>query len=88
MADDFQVLFTHFGNHGQSSLSVEETAKACLVGDWEHAMIRFCDGVPQAMHLSAHSDGNSWKWAAFEKRGERPVIYAARGSRTYFAQVS
>ncbi|KAG8801806.1 Vacuolar protein sorting-associated protein 62, partial [Serendipita sp. 399] len=63
------VLFTHFGNH---------------IGDWEHAMIRFRNGKPEAMHLSAHSDGNAWKWDAFEKKGDRPVIYAAIGSHANY----
>lgn len=31
------------------------------VGDWEHTMIRFKHGEPQAIHLSAHSDGHSYK---------------------------
>ncbi|KAG8760817.1 Vacuolar protein sorting-associated protein 62 [Serendipita sp. 396] len=47
-------------------------------------MIRFRNGVPEAMHLSAHSDGNSWKWDAFEKKGDRPVIYAAIGSHANY----
>ncbi|PVF99090.1 hypothetical protein CPB86DRAFT_320176 [Serendipita vermifera] len=63
------VLFKHFGNH---------------VGDWEHAMIRFRKSVPEAMHLSAHSDGNSWTWDKFEKKGDRPVIYSAGGSHAMY----
>jgi len=45
-------------------------------------MIRFRDGKPEAMHLSAHSDGNAWYWNAFAKKGDRPIIYSATGSRT------
>jgi hypothetical protein len=45
-------------------------------------MIRFRNGKPEAMHLSAHSDGNSWYWNAFHKKGDRPIIYSGAGSRT------
>lgn len=59
------VVGIHFGNH---------------IGDWEHTMIRFKNGEPQAMHLSAHSDGHAWKMSCFETIDGRPTIYSARGS--------
>lgn len=80
------VLKMRFGNH---------------VGDWEHSMIRFENGVPRAMFLSEHEGGKALLWSAMEKRktwynatGEagaeeelvdRPVIYSAVGSHAMYA---
>lgn len=44
-------------------------------------MVRFKDGKPIALHLSAHADGHSFPWAIVEKMGDRPVGYVAKGSR-------
>ena len=41
------VVGIHFGNH---------------VGDWEHTMVRFRFGAPVYVHMSAHSDGHSYKY--------------------------
>lgn len=47
------VLNMRFGNH---------------VGDWEHCMVRFENGVPRAMFLSEHEGGQAYAWAALEKK--------------------
>ncbi|KAI6248247.1 putative vacuolar protein sorting-associated protein TDA6 [Erysiphe necator] len=69
------VFNIRFGNH---------------VGDWEHSLIRFKNGVPQAVFFSAHSGGLAYDWNAVEKgkgkgREGRPVLYSAVGSHAMYA---
>jgi hypothetical protein len=70
------VLGIRFGNH---------------VGDWEHSLIRFHNGVPKAIFFSAHSGGIAYSHKAVEKgkgpgREGRPVLYSALGSHAMYAQ--
>ncbi|OCT44075.1 putative vacuolar protein sorting-associated protein TDA6 [Cladophialophora carrionii] len=69
------------------------------VGDWEHTMLRFVNGTPQAMWFSQHSSGQAFTYAAVEKYvtgsaadgagggevGLRPVVYVAKGSHANYA---
>ncbi|TVY25680.1 putative vacuolar protein sorting-associated protein [Lachnellula hyalina] len=61
------------------------------IGDWEHNMIRFQDGVPQAMWFSQHNNGQAFTYPSLEKlhsgpgRGKRPINYSARGSHANYA---
>ncbi|CAH7678547.1 hypothetical protein PPACK8108_LOCUS13070 [Phakopsora pachyrhizi] len=67
-----KVAGFHFGNH---------------IADWEHCMIRFLNGKPQAVHLSSHADGFSYKFDCLEKFKEdskRPIIYSATGSHAMY----
>ncbi|OLN85587.1 putative vacuolar protein sorting-associated protein TDA6-like protein 3 [Colletotrichum chlorophyti] len=65
------VLSIRFGNH---------------VGDWEHCMMRFENGVPRGIFFSEHEGGQAYTYNAVEKRGDRPVIYSAVGSHAMYAQ--
>jgi hypothetical protein len=50
-------------------------------------MLRFVNGVPQAMWFSQHASGEAFTYAAVEKYqgGERPVVYIANGSHANYA---
>lgn len=50
------VLNVRFGNH---------------VGDWEHSMVRFKNGVPKAVYFSEHNFGTAFSYEAVEKYGKR-----------------
>ncbi|CED83091.1 Vacuolar protein sorting-associated protein 62 [Phaffia rhodozyma] len=66
------------------------------VGDWEHIMIRFYQGMPQQIFLSEHAFGEIWPFDVIDKglnlhpRGkewgweERPVVYSAEGSHALY----
>ncbi|KAF2876736.1 hypothetical protein BDV95DRAFT_482394 [Massariosphaeria phaeospora] len=64
------VFNVRFGNH---------------VGDWEHTVIRFVDGVPKAVFYSEHSAGEAYTWEAVEKVGKRPIGYSATGTHAMYA---
>ncbi|KAI9167746.1 Vacuolar protein sorting-associated protein [Paramyrothecium foliicola] len=64
------VLGIRFGNH---------------VGDWEHCMMRFENGVPRGIFFSEHEGGQAYTYEAVEKSGVRPVIYSAVGSHAMYA---
>ncbi|POW21419.1 hypothetical protein PSHT_02421 [Puccinia striiformis] len=62
----------HFGNH---------------MADWEHCMMRFENGKPQAVHLSAHADGHSYTYECLEKSDhKRPLIFSALGSHALYCK--
>lgn len=87
------VVFNTFGNHvGEPSRPTALWRVRRLmthgIGDWEHSMVRFKDGEPIAVHLSAHADGHSWAWKTMEKMENRPVGYVASGSRKFFCNCS
>ena len=64
------VLGLRFGNH---------------VGDWEHTMVRFVNGVPDVVYYSEHSGGAAYTYSAVEKSGDRPVSYTAIGTHANYA---
>ncbi|CAG7920773.1 unnamed protein product [Penicillium olsonii] len=64
------VINVRFGNH---------------VGDWEHCLMRFHNGIPKALFFSAHQGGEAYSYEAVEKIGQRPVIYSAEGSHAMYA---
>lgn len=56
-----------------------------LTIDREHNMIRFWDGVPQAIWYSQHAGGQAFTYAATEKKGKRPIAYSANGSHAVYS---
>ncbi|KAK4609399.1 Putative vacuolar protein sorting-associated protein TDA6 [Fulvia fulva] len=57
------------------------------VGDWEHTMVRFVAGVPQAIWYSQHSRGQAFTYQATKKGadGVRPLVYVANGTHANYA---
>lgn len=62
------------------------------VGDWEHSLVRFHNGKPKFVWMSAHGGGGGYTYEAVEKDGEfetgvpgiRPVIFSARGTHANY----
>jgi hypothetical protein len=60
------------------------------IGDWEHSLVRFKDGEPQVVWMSAHGGGSAYVYKAMEKLSSdknRPVIFSARGTHANYASV-
>ncbi|KAJ9294834.1 hypothetical protein DTO271G3_6396 [Paecilomyces variotii] len=55
------------------------------VGDWEHNMIRFDNGIPQALWYSQHSSGQAFTYDATEKQGKRPIGYSGNGTHAVYS---
>ncbi|KAI9674041.1 MAG: hypothetical protein M1829_003884 [Trizodia sp. TS-e1964] len=55
------------------------------VGDWEHNMIRFENGLPQAVWYSQHASGEAFTWDAVQKIGDRAVTFSAIGTHANYA---
>ena len=60
------------------------------LGDWEHTLVRFHNGVPKYVRLSAHSGGDAYRFTSLEKLDtmggvERRVIFSAYGTHANYA---
>lgn len=60
------------------------------VGDWEHLLVRFHNGVPQIVWMLAHGGGAAFKYHTLEKYAldpRHPVIFSAYGTHANYALV-
>ncbi|KAJ5233991.1 uncharacterized protein N7469_005757 [Penicillium citrinum] len=64
-----KVLGLEFGDH---------------IGDWEHNMIRFANGTPNAIWYSQHASGQAFTYDAVEKKGIRPYAYSGNGTHANY----
>lgn len=57
------------------------------VGDWEHTMVRFVNGAPQSIYLSAHSSGSAYTYNTLvsASSGGRAVTYVGAGTHANYA---
>lgn len=78
------VFYTYFYSYNRGP-TVLGRVLGDHVGDWEHNMIRFLDGEPQAIWFSQHGGGQAFAYDAVEKMGKRPVGYSARGTHANYA---
>ena len=54
-------------------------------GDWEMVQVRLDEsGEPSAMAFAQHDHGQRCAWGVVETKGERPVVYVARGSQASY----
>ncbi|TGO51765.1 hypothetical protein BOTNAR_0345g00130 [Botryotinia narcissicola] len=81
LVDVFYMYFYAY-NQGNTVLGQE---LGNHIRDWEHNMIRFVNGTPQAVWYSQHANGQAFKYSVVEKSGKRPIAYSARGSHANYA---
>ncbi|OBT49315.1 hypothetical protein VE00_00370 [Pseudogymnoascus sp. WSF 3629] len=83
-ADIVDVFYTYFYSFNLGPTVLGQRL-GNHVGDWEHNMIRFHSGVPEAIWFSQHGGGQAFAYDAVEKIGKRPVGYSARGTHANYA---
>ncbi|QPG75989.1 hypothetical protein FOA43_003375 [Brettanomyces nanus] len=56
------------------------------VGDWEHSLVRFYNGEPVIVWMSAHGGGGAYFYKNLEKWAgtKHPVIFSARGTHANY----
>ncbi|KAI0654472.1 hypothetical protein C8Q70DRAFT_1058397 [Cubamyces menziesii] len=79
--DAFFFYFYSF-DHGGKVLDIEFGDH---VGDWEHSMVRFVNGEPTVLYLSAHTGGSAFTFNVTEKTNGRPTTYIAGGTHANYA---
>ena len=60
------------------------------VGDWEHSLVRFYNGVPVIFWMSAHGGGGAYFYHNLEKweiDDTHPIIFSARGTHANYVSV-
>lgn len=60
------------------------------VGDWEHSLVRFYNGEPVIVWMSAHGGGGAYHYNNLEKYEldtKHPIIFSARGTHANYASV-
>jgi hypothetical protein len=84
--DAFYFYFYAY-NQGNWVLNLPALEFGDHVGDWEHTMIRFIDGTPEAIWFSQHSSGEAFTYSAAQKyqNGDRPIVYSANGTHANYA---
>jgi hypothetical protein len=54
-------------------------------GDWEMVQIGLGpDERPESMAFAQHTHGQRCRWSVVERRGDRPLVYVARGSQASY----
>ncbi|KAF1841627.1 uncharacterized protein K460DRAFT_318814 [Cucurbitaria berberidis CBS 394.84] len=82
--DAFYMYFYAY-NYGGDVIGWKKLNFGNHVGDWEHTMVRFTNGVPQALWYSQHANGQAFQYSTVEKSGDRPLAYSAKGSHANYA---
>ncbi|KAF1942136.1 hypothetical protein EJ02DRAFT_465977 [Clathrospora elynae] len=82
--DAFYMYFYAY-NYGGEVLGWSALNFGNHVGDWEHTMVRFANGVPKAVWYSQHANGEAFTYPTVEKSGDRPIAYSAGGSHANYA---
>lgn len=60
------------------------------VGDWEHSLVRYYNGEPVIVWMSAHGGGGAYYYHRLEKYeldSRHPIIFSARGTHANYVSV-